>query len=158
MKKFLLIVLSIGCLSTLNAKDVGVSEILDHYMVAWNEHNIEKIDTFYADDVIWYDLGYDYTTKGKKNVTKAITDAFMGYVPDMYWGKSGDLFISGDTIVYEWVYGGTFTGEWDGVLIKNRKFEIKGLSTTTIDKDGKIISQKDYYDLLSLKKQIGLIK
>ena len=158
MKKFLLIVLSIGCLSTLNAKDVGVSEILDHYMVAWNEHDIEKIDTFYADDVIWYDLGYDYTTKGKKNVTKAITDAFMGYVPDMYWGKSGDLFISGDTIVYEWVYGGTFTGEWDGVLIKNRKFEIKGLSTTTIDKDGKIISQKDYYDLLSLKKQLGLIK
>ena len=158
MKKFLLIVLSIGCLSTLNAKDVGVSEILDHYMVAWNEHDIEKIDTFYADDVIWYDLGYDYTTKGKKNVTKAITDAFMGYVPDMYWGKSGDLFISGDTIIYEWVYGGTFTGEWDGVLIKNRKFEIKGLSTTTIDKDGKIISQKDYYDLLSLKKQLGLIK
>jgi len=158
MKKFLLIVLSIGCLSTLNAKDVGVSEILDHYMVAWNEHDIEKIDTFYADDVIWYDLGYDYTTKGKKNVTKAITGAFMGYVPDMYWGKSGDLFISGDTIIYEWVYGGTFTGEWDGVVIKNRTFEIKGLSTTTVNAKGKIISQKDYYDLLSLKTQLGLIK
>ncbi len=158
MKKFLLIALSIGSLTALTAKDLSVNEILDQYMMAWNEHDIQKIDTFYADDVIWYDLGYDYTTKGKKDVTKAITDAFMGNVSDMYWGKSGDLFISGKTIIYEWVYGGTFNGAWDGVVIKNRKFEIKGLSTTTIDEDRKIISQKDYYDLLSLKKQLGLIK
>ena len=158
MKKFLLIVLSIGSLTVLTAKDLDVNEILDQYMMAWNEHDIQKIDTFYADDVIWYDLGYDYTTKGKKDVTKAITDAFMRSVSDMYWAKSGDLFISGDTIIYEWIYGGTFNGEWDGVVIKNRKFEIKGLSTTTINEDRKIISQKDYYNLLSLKKQLGLIK
>ena len=148
----------VGSLITLNAKEANVSEVLDKYILAWNEHDIQKIDTFYADDVIWYDLGYDYTTKGKKNVSKAITDAFMGYVPDMYWGKSGDLFISGNTIIYEWVYGGTFNGEWDGVVISNKKFEIKGLSSTTINKNAKIISHKDYYNLLSFKKQLGLIK
>ncbi len=158
MKKFLLIMMMVGSFITLNAKEARVREVLDNYISAWNEHDLHKIDGFYADDVIWYDSGYDYTTKGKKSVSKAITDAFMGYVPDMYWGKSGDVFISGDTIIYEWVYGGTFNGKWDGVTIKNKKFEIKGLSTTTINKYGRIVSHKDYYDLLSFKKQLGLIK
>ena len=150
--------MTVGSLITLNANEVRVSEVLDNYISAWNEHDLQKIDGFYADDVIWYDLGYDYTTIGKKNVSKAITDAFMGYVPDMYWAKYGDVFISGDTIIYEWIYGGTFNGKWDGTIIKNKKFEIKGLSTTTINKDGKIVSHKDYYDLHGFKKQLGLIQ
>jgi steroid delta-isomerase-like uncharacterized protein len=158
MKKFLLIIMIVGSLITLNAKEAKVSEVLDNYIAAWNEHNLKKIDAFYADDVIWYDSGYDYTTKRKKTVSKAITDAFMGYVPDMYWGKSGDVFISENTIIYEWVYGGTYNGEWDGLAIKNKKFEIKGLSTTTINENGKIVSHKDYYDLLGFKRQLGLIK
>jgi len=158
MKKFLLIMMTVGSIITLNATEARVSEVLDNYIAAWNEHNLQKIDGFYADEVIWYDSGYDYTTRGKKNVSKAITDAFMGYVPDMYWAKSGDVFISENTIIYEWVYGGTFNGEWDGTAIKNQKFEIKGLSTTTINNNGKIIAHKDYYDLHGFKKQLGLIK
>jgi len=157
MKRFVLIIITLGSLLTLNAKDVQVSEVLDNYMIAWNEHDIQKIDSFYADDVVWYDLGYDYTTKGKVEVSKAIIQAFMGSVPDMYWGKSGDVFVSKNTIIYEWIYGGTFNGDWDGVLVKDKKFTVKGMSTTTINKDGKITSHKDYYDLYSFKKQLGLI-
>ena len=158
MKKFLLVIMMIGTLVTSNAKEIKVNDVLDKYIAAWNEHDLKKIDAFYADNVIWYDLGYDYTTKGKKNVSKAITDAFMGYVPDMYWAKNGDVFTNGNTIIYEWVYGGTFDGEWDSIPVKNKRFEIKGLSVTTINKYGKIISHKDYYNLLDFKKQLGLIK
>jgi steroid delta-isomerase-like uncharacterized protein len=157
MKKFVLIIITLGSLLALNAKEVHISKILDNYMSAWNEHNIKKIESFYAYDVTWYDLGYDYTTEGKTAVSKAIIEAFMGSVDDMYWVKSGDVFVSKTTIIYEWVYGGTFNGEWDGTLVKNKKFSIKGISTTTVDKNGKITSQKDYYDLYSFKKQLGLI-
>jgi len=75
----------------------------------------------------------------------------------MYWRKSGDVFISGDTIIYEWVYGGTFNDKFEGQAVKNKKFEIKGLSTTRINQEGKIVSHKDYYDLLGFKKQLGLL-
>lgn len=158
VKKIVLVVLIIGEFMVINAKDTTISDVLDGYMVAWNKHDIQEIDRFYAKDVIWYDLSQDTTIKGKKNVSKAITDAFMGYVPDMYWGKSGDVFISGNTIVYEWEYGGTFDGIWDGKVIKHKKFKIKGLSTTTINQNGKIVAHKDYYDLFGFKKQLGLIK
>lgn len=72
--------------------------------------------------------------------------------------KNGDVFTNGNTIIYEWVYGGTFDGEWDSIPVKNKRFEIKGLSVTTINKYGKIISHKDYYNLLDFKKQLGLIR
>ena len=154
MKKLILTAL-LGTFVTINAEQIRVDDILDGYMAAWNRHDIKAIDSFYADNVIWYDLSYDYTTKGKKSVTKAITDAFLGSVKDMYWGKSGDTFISGNTIIYEWVYGGIFNGEYEGKVIQNRKFEIKGISTTTVDENGKIVSQKDYYDALSLKRALN---
>ena len=158
MKKIIVYFLILGSLISLNAKEAKVSQVLNQYILAWNEHDIKKISSFYADDVIWYDLGYDYTVKGKKTVSKAITDAFLGSVPDMYWGISGDIFISGNTIVYEWIYGGTFNGKWGDSIVKNKKFEIKGISTTSINNAGKIISTKDYYDVYGFQKQLGLIK
>ena len=158
MKKITIAILVIGTFISLNANEIKVSNVLNNYLAAWNEHNIKKIDSFYANNITWYDLGYDYTTKGKKKVSKAITDAFLGYVPDMYWAKNGDVFISGNTIVYEWVYGGTFNGKWGDISVVNKKFEIKGISTTTINKNGKIISQKDYYNAYDFQKQLGMIK
>jgi len=159
MKKLMISVVLLCTLITMaNANELKVNNILDNYIGAWNEHDIKKIDSFYAKNVIWYDLGYDYTTKGKKEVSKAITDAFLGYVPDMYWAKSGDVFISGNTIIYEWIYGGTYNGKWGDMDVKNKKFQIKGVSSTTINKNGKIIAHKDYYDVYTLKKQLGLIE
>ncbi len=152
------LVLLFWCMSVANVSAQNIEEVLKEYMAAWGEHNISKISTFYANDVIWYDLSSDTTTKGKEKVSKAITDAFMGYVPNMYWVKSGDAFVSKNTIIYEWTYGGTFDGKWGDKSVKNKKFSIKGISTTTINKSGKIISQKDYYDTDSFKRALGIVK
>jgi len=156
MKKQLLTLALFSTFSMAYAQ-TKVEKILDNYMKAWEEHNITKIDTFYAEDIAWYDLPSDSTIKGKKKMSKAITDAFMGYVPDMYWAKSGDVFVSNNTITYEWVYGGTFDGKWGDVEVKKKKFSIKGISTTTFNDEGKIIFQKDYYDMYGFQKQLGLI-
>jgi len=157
MKKLGLVLL-FWCMTVANASAQNVDEVVDDYMTAWSEHNIPKIDSFYAKNVIWYDLPSDRTTQGHSKVTKAITDAFMAYVPDMYWVKSGDTFSSGNTVAYEWIYGGTFNGSWGDIKIEHKKFSIKGFSTTTINDEGKIIAQKDYYDLDSFKRALGIAK
>jgi len=157
IKKISALVL-ISCISIVQASEIKVESILTGYMKAWKEHNITKIDSFYAENIVWYDLPSDSKTVGKSKVTKAITDAFMRYVPDMYWVKSGDIHISGNTITYEWTYGGTFNGKWGDITIKNQKFSIKGISTTTVNDENKIVFQKDYYDLFGFQKQLGVIK
>ena len=156
--KQILLFLTLLHFTPLHANGTKVEHVLDVYIQAWAEHNISKIDTFYADDVIWYDLGTDSTIKGKKEVSKAITDAFLGYVPDMYWQRNGDLFVSGNTVAYAWIYGGTFNGKWGEKTIKEKKFSIKGFSTTTINNTGKITAHKDYYDMYSFMQQLGLVE
>jgi len=158
MREKIAIAALFACMGLVHASESKVETILASYMQAWQEHNITKIDSFYAPNVIWYDLPSDTTTKGSTNVSKAITDAFMGYVPDMFWVKSGDTFVSGNTVTYEWTYGGTFNGKWGEITVKDKKFAIKGISTTTVNEKGKIISQKDYYDLYGFEKQLGVIK
>ena len=155
MKRITLLLIFV-LLTLSQANESKIEQVLNSYMNAWAEHNITKIDSYYSPQVIWYDLPSDTATKGKKEVTKAITNAFMAYVPDMFWIKTGDVFVSSNTITYEWTYGGTFTGLWEEKKIKNKKFSIKGISTTTIDDKGKIIAQKDYYDLFGFRKQLGL--
>ncbi|TPN88938.1 ester cyclase [Aquimarina algicola] len=132
--------------------------ILQEYMFAWTKHDASEIGSFFDQNVIWYNLPSDTIIKGKSNVTKHITDTFMGNVPDMYWVRSGDAFIDKNTITYEWTYGGTFNGQWGSNIIKNKKFSIKGISTTTINEEGKIIAQKDYYDLYRLQKQLERVE
>lgn len=157
MKKQLLVLLLWGMSVTI-ASAQNVEEVLTGYMSAWSEHDIPKISSFYADDVIWYDLSSDTTTQGKEKVSQSITDAFMGYVPNMYWVKSGDTFISGNTAIYEWTYGGTFNGVWGDETVSNKEFSIKGISTTTINNHGEIIAQKDYFDADSFKRALGIVK
>jgi ketosteroid isomerase-like protein len=157
MKKISLVLL-FWCLGIANTSAQNIEETLKSYMNAWSEHSIPKISSFFAYDVIWYDLPSDTMTKGKEKVSKAITDAFMSYVPNMYWIKTGDTFVSGNTVVYEWTYGGTFDGKWGDTEIKNKEFSIKGISSTTINDGGKIISQKDYYDADSFKRALGLVQ
>ena len=157
MKRHIL-VFFLWCIAAVSASAQNVEEVLKGYMDAWKEHNISKISSFYANDVIWYDLPSNTIIKGKEKVSKAITDTFMGYVPNMYWVKSGDFFVSGNTVIYEWIYGGTFNGNWGGSTVQSKDFSIKGISTTTINKSGKIISQKDYYDADSFKRALGVIR
>jgi len=143
---------------SVNAAETRVEAVIDAYMDAWNAHNTKDIKSFYAANVEWYDMPSNTTTTGKAKVSKAIIDAFLTYVPDMVWVKSGDVFVSGNTLIYEWVYSGTYNGDWWGTPIKNKSFSIRGISTSTINKFGKIISTKDYYDMYDFQKQLGLIQ
>lgn len=72
------------CINVVKANPHKVEEVLTGYMDAWTVHDISKIASFYDQNVIWYDLSSDSTVKGKEKVSKKITDAFMGYVPDMF--------------------------------------------------------------------------
>jgi steroid delta-isomerase-like uncharacterized protein len=155
MKKYGLIILLLSLTHTATANS-NIEAVLSGYLNAWNTHNKPEISKFYAADVTWYDLTTNKTIIGKENVAPAITHYFMDYVADMYWHKSGDAYVSGNTVIYEWVYGGVFNGSWGDEKIANKTFSLKGISTTTINDEGKIVAQKDYYDMESFKRALGV--
>lgn len=131
-------------------------KILNNYFKSWNSYNKAEITNFFAQDAIWYDLASDTEIQGKEKVAPAIINNFMGYVADMYWHKSSKVYVSDNTVIYEWVYGGTFNGNWGDLSIVNKSFSLKGISTTTFNAKGKITAQKDYYDMDSFKRALGV--
>ena len=140
--------------SSLNEKKV--SELLETYLDAWKTRDINKIGKLYAENVSVYDLPTDSTTKGKKAVLKFEQEAWLASAPDMVWIKTSPTLITGNTVAYEWVYSGTYSGDWWGIKVDKKPFSIKGISTTTFNHKGKIIFQKDFYDLKSFETQLGV--
>lgn len=133
-----------------------VSKLLDTYFDAWKTRDIEKIGKLYADNVSVYDLPSDSTTAGKKAVMKFQQVAWLASAPDMVWIKTNSASVLDNTATYEWVYSGTYTGDWWGQKIVNKTFSIKGMSSSKFNKAGKMVLQKDYYDIKSLETQLGV--
>ena len=133
-----------------------VNEFLSAYLNAWKTRDIQEVGKLYAENVSVYDLPSDSTIKGKQAVLEFEQEAWLASVPDMVWVKTGPAYITGNTAAYEWVYAGTFTGDWWDAKVDKKSFSIKGISTTTFNDKGKIIVQKDFYDIKSLEMQLGV--
>ncbi len=133
-----------------------VNELLNSYLDAWKTRDITEIGKLYAKNISVYDLPTDSITKGKEAVLKFEQEAWLASAPDMVWIRTSSTLISGNTVAYEWIYSGTYTGDWWGMKINKKSFSVKGISTTTFNDDGKIIFQKDFYDLKSFEKQLGV--
>ena len=133
-----------------------VRELLNTYFAAWETRNIEEIGVLYDENISVYDLPADTSMNGKNKVLNYEQAAWLKNAPDMVWVKTGPAYIAGNTAAYEWVYAGTFNGEWRGNTIAHKTFSIKGISTTAFNDEGKIIFQKDFYDIKSFEAQLGV--
>lgn len=113
-------------------------ELLD----AWDAHDIDRILTFYTDDVVYEDVptvenGWGPVLRGRQMLRESLVEMFED-MPDV-----GFRFVSasgvGDRMLVEWIMTGSrwrdFTGE----------FSIPAVSVITLEGD-KIASDRDYYD------------
>lgn len=134
----------------------NISDLLTAYLDAWKTRNITEIGKLYAENVSVYDLPTNTTIKGKKAVLKFEQEAWLASVPDMSWVRTSPALIAENTVAYEWIYSGTYSGNWWGTKVESKPFSVKGISTTTFNDNGKIILQKDFYDLKSFETQLEL--
>lgn len=130
--------------------------VVEAYLAAWNAHDSSKAAGFFADDVTYYDASMGKPMKGVAEA-KSVIDSFVNAVPDAVWTVKGPLVAQGDRVSFEWEFSGTNTADWsDGTKATGKKFVFTGASMFSV-KDGKIVTQSDYYDALSFYKQLGLM-
>jgi|GEM_PF-2013042 len=148
--------LSVNTLFAASLPERQIDELVNRYFTAWTTHSIAEIGKFYADDIALYDLPADFTIKGRQAVLKYEQQAWLAAVPDMLWLKTSSIFIRGNTAAYEWLYSGTYSGRWWGKEVVKKTFSIRGISTTRFNEAGKIVFQKDFYDMNSFATQLGV--
>ncbi len=115
---FFLLSLNTSFASSLS--ETKVNELLNNYLDAWKTRDINEIGKLYAENVSVYDLPTDSTTKGKKAVLKFEQEAWLASAPDMVWIKTSPALITGNTVAYEWVYSGTYSGDWWGTKVDKK--------------------------------------
>ena len=131
--------------------------VVHAYLAAWNAHDSAKAAGFFADNVVYYDASVGKPIEGRDAAKTGVIDNFLTAVPDAVWTMKGTPVVEGDRVAFEWDFAGNNTGPWgDGTASTGKHFSFTGASVFSI-KDGKIVSQSDYYDALGFYKQLGLM-
>jgi len=130
-------------------------EIIHGYMKAWNAHDAQAAAQYFAPDVEFLDASVGVPQVGRENARSQVVEVFMQAVPDLQWKMLGEPILNGEGIAFEWEFKGNNTGPWSTETpATGRPLSFKGVSFIRL-KDGKILTQHDYYDALGFNKQLG---
>ena len=131
------------------AKDRDNS-IVEQAMAAWNAHDADRIAAAYSEDIVYEDVAFGAVNRGRTEMHKFAVD-ILAAVPDMKL-EIVSLAVHDGHGTVEWVWSGT-----DKALFKTGKhFSVRGASVFEI-RGGKIVSNKDYYDVATVMRQLGLL-
>lgn len=148
----LLILTSHGVLAASQNDTLGV---IHDYMKAWNARDAEAAAKYFAEDGEFLDASVGTPQVGRENAKTQVIEVFMRAVPDLQWTMLGEPIVNGESIAFEWEFKGHNTGPWSPETpATQRPLSFKGVSFIRL-KEGKIITQHDYYDALGFNKQLG---
>jgi len=132
-----------------------VSKWMTVYLDAWDSHDAEKVASFMADDVVYEDLAVGQIHQGRAAVA-AFVQTSEDFSKDHKFISVSEQ-ASGDRYALEWEMVGTNTGEAAGMPATNKPFRIRGVSVGTLDANGKIKHNRDYWNLADYLMQVGIL-
>jgi len=144
-------------------KDSSITPIthadVERWIAAWNSHNLDSIDAFYADDALIYQ------TQNPEPLTKKTMNHFFEMVfktyPDIKFESKAITVEEYEAVSWENVTGtmkGEFTNPTTGqTLAPNGKhFEYEVAKRITYNHDHKIKEVHIIFDELTLSRQLNL--
>ena len=127
---------------------------LDSYLAAWNAHDSAAVATHMADDAIYEDVALGRVLHGPSEVASFVAEATRSSSDFRFEVVS--LFRAGSDYANEWVMVGTNDREQPGVPATGRSFRVRGASIGKLDRNGRIVENRDYYNLAELLTQLGV--
>lgn len=131
----------------------GSKELLQNWIEAFQRRDLEAVVACYAEDAVNFQIAAGAPSVGRAQIRKDTAEFFRAF-PDA-WSRVENLIADGDRAAWEWIGGGTFAGAFYGAPPTGKSFEIRGCGFFVF-RDGKIVSQRGYWDKFSWFSQIGL--
>ncbi len=128
------------------------TELLQIWIDAFQRCDAKAVAACYADDAVNFQVMTGKPDVGIEAI-RAGNDAFFAAFPDA-WSRVENLIGDGDWAAWEWIGGGTWTGEFMTQQPTGKSFEIRGCGFFNF-RDGKIIYQRGYWDKETWFSQIG---
>jgi steroid delta-isomerase-like uncharacterized protein len=131
-----------------------MERIIQDYYASWSSHDVEKVASFFVDDLVYEDVPMRAAQHGKDEF-RASWSAFFDACPDFNIQMKA-LVTSGDQAASEWVMTGKLTKDLPGLPATGKGFSIRGASIFEL-RDDKISRNRDYWDLMALLQQVGVM-
>jgi steroid delta-isomerase-like uncharacterized protein len=128
-------------------------ELLKIWIDAFQRCDGDAVAECYADDAVNLQVAVGQPDVGKDAI-RAGNNAFFKAFPDA-WSRVENVIGDGDWAAWEWIGGGTWTGDFLGMHPTGKSFEIRGCGFFNFS-DGKIVLQRGYWDKHSWFSQVGL--
>jgi steroid delta-isomerase-like uncharacterized protein len=127
----------------------------DIYLDAWNAHDPTAVASHMADDAIYEDVALGRVLHGPSEIASFVEEATRSSSDFRFEVVS--LFTAGNDYANEWVMLGTNDRELRGVPATGRSFRVRGASIGRLDASGRIVENRDYYNLAELLTQLGML-
>lgn len=140
------------CLDHLPRRELALqvdenSSVIEHWIEAFNRHDVASIVALYAHDAELFDSGMKHARHGHAEITRWFARRFSR-MPSITYTPTSCLFATGCAIVL-WTTRGRVLGQsW-----LSRSFEVDGVSVFTI-RDERICKQRGYYDHFATLEQM----
>lgn len=128
-------------------------DLLRKWIEAFQRCDSAGVAECYADDAVNFQVATGQPDVGIDAI-RAGNDMFFAAFPDA-WSRVENLIGDGDWAAWEWIGGGTWTGEFAGFKPTGKSFELRGCGFFNF-RDGKIVLQRGYWDKQSWFSQIGM--
>lgn len=120
---------------------------------AWNTHGVERILSYFTDDIVFEDLGGARVMRGKAEMRTWINETLTAF-PDFRTDLKS-LTVNGEWAGSEWVASGTFKGQLPRMKPTGKSYSVRGASMMEL-RDDKIRRNTDYYDSAAVIRQLFL--
>ena len=130
-------------------------DIIEGWLKAWSGGDLNGLDAIvHSEFVRFAPTSSDTVTHGLAQIKERIT-AYRTAFPDARI-TLGEIVCQGGTVFYRWTQTGTNTGPGDFPPTGN-SMDITGVCYAKI-RDGKMIEEHGYFDVLDLMRQLGLME
>jgi steroid delta-isomerase-like uncharacterized protein len=132
-------------------------EVIDAYNEAWNAHDVERIATMHAPDMVFENHTAGERAQGEEALAHiaGIFDAW----PDIEF-RTRRLYVREDLVVQEWTANATHTRPMRrGELVaepSGKRVEWEGMDIIPFE-GGKVKRKDVYSDSVSILRQVGLL-
>lgn len=134
--------------------DVSPEGIVRGLFEALNARDYARAAGAIAEDCRWESVAAETVHQGPAPIVTGLK-AFVSAFPD--WRAEIDsVTASGPVVVVEWDSSGTFQRAFRGKEPNGRRFRRRGCAVAEVE-GAKIVRYRDYYDRLTLLKQLDLL-
>ena len=120
----------------------------------WNDHDLDRLVSLYADDFEGKDVGLAQTYYGLAGI-RQMAQHYYNAFPDLRF-TSTESIIEGNRASLSWISQGTHRGKIMNIPPTGRSIKVCGITTLSL-KNGLVARSSVLWDVAGLLRDIGLL-